>query len=424
MTGSENENAGNRSNHTGNLKFNCTDNQEKRESYRRCWRLVVVLMIGVSLVSNPMRAQEAVKQVPNGTDGLTLPVRDDTARNVVKKLPVNDFEGSKASFRIGMGFIYDFATYAQSDVFKQQMDSGNFKVGPKALLRDFRVLGSMRFKTKRTLTFKFAYMWDGNNQTWLVRESGLTIGVPELAGHIFIGRTKEGYSMVKVMNGHSPWTNERQMAIDLIPILADGIKWFGHLPKSRVFWNLGLYNDIVSHRQSFSTFAWQAVARVGWLPVYNTEESEVVHVAANLRYGEPENGKFTAKSRPESNPMPHILNTGEFNASTSRHIGGELYYSKKNFMIGSEVAVHQFYSTGFEDHTFIGGDVMFSYMFTGGIRPYNQGAGIYGFIPVKNPVFKGGLGELEGVLHASTYNLNDGSIKGGQFWRFTSMVNW
>ena len=143
-----------------------------------------------------------------------------------------------------------------------------------------------------------------------VRETGLTIGVPELAGHIFIGRTKEGYSMVKVMNGHSPWTAERQMALDVIPILADGIKWFGYLPKSRIFWNLGYYNDVISKGQGFSTYAWQYDARVGWLPFYNKEKNKVLHIAANLRYGKPVDGKITLKSRPESNPAPQIINTG------------------------------------------------------------------------------------------------------------------
>jgi phosphate-selective porin OprO/OprP len=381
------------------------------------------MIIMMSGLSNTMHAQDPVKQVPNGTDGLMLDVRNDSTKNVVKALPVNEFEGKVAAFRIGMGMIYDFGTYAQSDVFKQQMDSANLTVAPAAKLRDFRVLGSLRFKTKRDLSLKFAYMWDGANQAWLVRESGVTIGVPELAGHVFIGRTKEGYSMVKVMNGHSPWTSERQMAIDIIPILADGIKWFGHLPKSTVFWNLGVYNDIISKRQSFSTFHWQAVARVGFLPINNKENSEVLHVAANLRYGEPEDGKFTAKSRPESNIMPQIMNTGEFKASTTNDYGGEIYYSKKNFMVGSEFAVHKFNSSA-GNHTFIGGDVMLSYMFTGGIRPYNPGASIYGFVPVKKSVFKGGLGEVEGVLHFSSFSLNSGSIKGGEFWKMTSMVNW
>ena len=170
------------------------------------------------------------------------------------------------------------------------------------------------FKTKRTISWKFGIMYDGDKKIWMIRETGLTIGVPELTGHIFIGRTKEGYSMVKVMNGHSPWAAERQMALDVIPILADGIKWFGYLPKSRVFWNLGYFNDFISKGQGFSTYAWQYDARVGWLPIYNKEKNKVLHIAANLRYGKPLDGKITLKSRPESNPAPQIINTGSFAA--------------------------------------------------------------------------------------------------------------
>src|SRR4029079_13571592 len=141
--------------------------------------------------------------------------------------------------------------------FNKQLDSAGLEMNPMFKLRDFRVLGSGVLKTKRLISWEFAFMYDGDKDTWMVRETGLTIGVPELAGHFFIGRTKEGYSMVKVMNGHSPWVQERQMAIDAIPILADGIKYFGYLPKSRIFWNLGYYNDLTSKGQGFSTYEWQ-----------------------------------------------------------------------------------------------------------------------------------------------------------------------
>ena len=156
---------------------------------------------------------------------------------------------------------------------------------------------------------------------------GITIGVPELKGHIFVGRTKEGFSMVKVMNGHSPWGYERQMALDVIPILADGIKWFGMLPKSKIFWNLGYFNDFISKGQSFSTFAWQYVARIGWLPINDPEKKQTLHIAANLRYAKPLDGKMTLKSRPESNNTPQLINTGSFDADHSRSYRGEVYYT-------------------------------------------------------------------------------------------------
>jgi phosphate-selective porin OprO and OprP len=364
------------------------------------------------------------EKVPDGTEGIYHTVHKPDSITGKVGHDINEVNTPFSTFKIGAGLIYDFTAYQQDATFKQQMDSLDVKLDPIAKLRDFRILGSGKLNTKRTLAWKFAFMWNGDTEDWLVRETGLTIGVPELAGHIFIGRTKEGYSMVKVMNGHSPWSYERQMALDVIPILADGIKWFGHLPKSQIFWNLGYFNDMISEGQSFSTFEWQWVARVGWLPLYNKEKGEVLHIAANLRYAKPLNEQMTLKSRPESNPTPLLINTGKFSTDNSSHIGGEIYYSKPRFLIGTEFMVHKFYGDNLESHDFFGGNVAVSYMFTRGSRSYNTVGSIYGFVQVKDPVSKGGWGVWEGVLTASTLNLNSGSIKGGQLWRITPMINW
>jgi phosphate-selective porin OprO/OprP len=381
-----------------------------------------LLVAAILLVSDRSYCQDTTKTVPDGTDGSTLaiPKKD----SLINKLPPNQFEGSYSSIRVGFGYIGDAATYSQDGVFKRQMDSAGLALDPKIETRDFRILTSGVFKTKRALSWKLGFMYDGDKKTWLLRETGLTIGVPELFGNIFIGRTKEGYSMVKVMNGHSPWTAERQMALDVIPILADGIKYFGQLPKSNIFWNLGYYNDVFSKGQSFSTYAWQYDARVGWLPFYDKQKNRVLHIAANLRYGKPVDGKITLKSRPESNPAPQIINTGAFAADHSTHIGGEIYYSTGRLLLGSEVMVHKFNSSVAEDHNFFGGDVVATYIFTKTRRPYNTTASIFGFVPVTKSVFKGGWGEWEAVLRYSTLDLNDGSIQGGKFWRITPMVNW
>lgn len=369
-----------------------------------------------------IKTEGGTKIVPNGTEGILYAVDSNTG--AMKNPGKNDFEGPISTFRIGMGFIYDFTAYAQSDEFREQMDTANIRLDPTGRLRDFRILGSGVFKTKRPLSWKFAYMWDGNSDEWLLRETGLTIGLPELHSNVFIGRTKEGYSMVKVMNGHSPWSYERIMAIDVIPILADGIKWFGYLPKSTFFWNLGYYNDIASEGQGFSTFSWQAVARLGFLPVNHPKKDEVLHIAANLRVGDPLNGKITLKSRPESNNTPQLINTGAFNADHSFIGGGEMYYRNKRFMIGSEVVFQNFYADNGDDHRFYGGNVVLSYFFSKTVRPYNTTGSIFGFVPVRKGIFNGGWGEFEGVVSWSMLNLNDGNIQGGSLWRLTPMLNW
>ena len=385
-------------------------------------RLVPVLAAFCLLQPVALIGQET-KTVPDGTEGVTLEKR--SPDSITKKLPANEFKGPYSTFRIGFGYIVDASTYSQDDVFKKQMDSANVDLKSTIKTRDFRILGSgVLTTTKRAISWKFAYMYDGNEKIWMMRESGVTVGVPELKGHIFVGRTKEGFSLVKVMNGHSPWGYERQMALDVIPILADGIKWFGMLPKSKIFWNLGYFNDFLSKGQSFSTFSWQYVARVGWLPINNPAKKQTLHIAANLRYAKPLDGKITLKSRPESNNTPQLINTGSFETDHSNHIGVEAYYTNKRFTLGSEVITHNFYSDKADDHKFFGGNLMVTYSITGGMRPYKTEGSIFGFMPVKKSVFKGGLGEIEAAVFASTLNLNDGNIKGGQMWRITPMINW
>jgi phosphate-selective porin OprO/OprP len=245
-----------------------------------------------------------------------------------------------------------------------------------------------------------------------------------LWGNFFIGRTKEGFSLNKVMNAAAGWGMERQTAIDVIPILADGIKWLGYLPKTRILWNVGVYTDWLSETQSFSTYRWQTVARIGWLPIYSQVDKTVLHLAFNYRYGRPDDDVIQLRSRPESNPAPFFIDTDKISTNSSTHLGGEAYYSNGPWMFGSEYYVHQFNSPETANRVFYGGDVAASYILTGESRPYSTASGIYGFIPVARPVFKGGPGAWEIVLRYSTYDLDDGPIHGGRFWKITPMVNW
>jgi len=384
--------------------------------------LILLLPLLNPFCSLAQTGGDTAKIVPNGTDGLDLNKRPKDS--LIKTLLPNEFEGQFSTFRIGFGYIGDFTTYKTNDVFNRQMDTAGIVLTPQFQTRDARILGSGVLTTKRSISWKFAYMYDGNQKYWLVRETGITVGLPEIKSHIFIGRTKEGYSMVKVMNGHSPWGYERMMALDVIPIMADGVKVFGFDDRSKIFWNLGYFNDIVSKGQGFSTFAWQGVARIGWVPVNDPKKGKTLHIAGNFRYGKPLDGKMTLKSRPESNNTPFLISTGSFAADYSTHLGGEIFYSAHRFVIGSEIAIHSFYKTGGTNHTFYGGNVMLAYSITGGKRPYKTAGNIFGFMPVRKSILQKGTGEIELAIFLSTLNLNDQSIAGGQMWRLTPMINW
>jgi phosphate-selective porin OprO/OprP len=386
----------------------------------KLWSIPFLLMI-----SGYCFSQEKKEYIPDGTEGEQLEVtKGDSLPVKWRDKRWRLFPGKFSSLKFGGGFLYEFSGYSQNSDGKRQMDSIGSVLEPAFTVRDFRIVASGQLKTKRTLSWKFGAMYDGVSGSWFIRETGLMVGAPELWGNIFIGRTKEGFSMNKVMNGYSGWTMERQMAIDVIPILADGIKWLGYLPKQKIFWNAGLFTDWLSKGQSFSTYKWQTAVRIGWLPIYSPTENTVLHVGINYRYGEPVNGAIRVRSRPEANPAPRFIDTGNFQSDYSNHVGGEIYYSAGPWMFGSEIYTHRFNSSITGDPAFFGGEVVASYMITGESRPYNTATGILGFVPVNKPIFKGGPGAWEVLLRASTLELDGGTIKGGKFWRITPMVNW
>jgi phosphate-selective porin OprO/OprP len=135
-------------------------------------------------------------------------------------------------------------------------------------------------------------------------------------------------------------------------------------------------------------------------------------------------GQIQVRSRPEANPAPYFLDTKKFPSDHSNQIGWEIYFRSGPLMIGSEYYFHKFTSPERDNPLFEGGEIGATYVLTGEMRPYNTVGNIFGFIPVKKPLFSGGWGTWEVVLRYSILNLNGGSVSGGKFWRITPMINW
>jgi phosphate-selective porin OprO/OprP len=331
----------------------------------------------------------------------------------------NEYDGKISTLRFGFGFLVDFAAYAQNEASKKQV-----AMSPGVGLRDFRLLLSGRFKTKRPLSWCFGYMYDRADESWRVRQTGFDIGFPELYGHVFVGRVKEGYSMIKLMTGYHPWTMERTPVLDIIPILADGVKWMGYFPKPRVFFSLGWFGDTVSEEEKFATYDNQVVGRVTWLPIFSEPDNRLLHVGVMGRVGKPDEGSLQIRARPEDNLAPYFLDTGKFAADHARTTGFEAFYRKGPWLFGGEYDWHRVDATDGQHPTFHGGNVVAVWLITGETRVYNA-QGAY-FLPVspKRTVFGGGSGAWEAVLNLSYADFDSGSIRGGRLTRLTPMVNW
>lgn len=334
----------------------------------------------------------------------------------------NEYEGPISTLRFGGGFLYDYAAYDQDDVSEQQVD---FADGTK--LRDFRFLLKGKFLkiTERDVTWSAGIMWDEANERWAMRQSGVMIGLPKLKSDVFIGRTKEGFSLNKVMVGYHGWTHERAPVSDaMIPILADGIKWLGYLPDIGLNWSMGWYGDSYSNEESFSTYEHQQVARVSWLPIRSDIAHTLLHLGVSVRDGKAENRQLRLRARPESFQAPYVVDTGLFDAQGSFTSGLEAYYRSGSLLVGSELFLQDVDSDSTGDPSFNGGEVFVVWNVTGETRPYKPAGGYFLAVSPNRPVGQGGPGAIELVLRYSDVDLDAGTLRGGRYRRVTPMVNW
>jgi phosphate-selective porin OprO/OprP len=338
------------------------------------------------------------------------------ARRLVKW---NEYEGPFFTLRASAGVILDAGTFAQDEASREQFD-----LEPDWQVRDFRVLLNGRIKTGRPITWSAGFMYDATNKEWLVRQTGVMIAVPELKGHVFVGRSKEGISLNMVMVGYAGWTMERSTTVvATVPLLADGVKWMGYFPKRHVLYNVGWYTDVLSEGQSFSSYDNQFVARVGWLPILE-EKGTLLHVALAGRYGLVNDRTLRLRSRPEFNVAPYFVDTEPFAARDTRLAQGEVYYRPGNWLFGTEYFVQRVNAIDLPDPLVHGGDAVVSWLITGETRKYNMAGGYFLAVSPKRTVVQGGPGAWEAVLRLSYIDLDDGTIHGGRFWRLTPMVNW
>ena len=371
--------------------------------------------------ASPTPTPAADQQLPKSTLENIIEAGESSDEQPSRKLVHwNEYEGPNFTIRVGGGLLFDYGAFSQDTQSKEQVT-----LSPDIKLRDARFILRGAFPRWKRLSWSSGIMYDGPTHSFLVRETGIMIKIPELWGSLFIGRTKEGFSLNKVMVGYAGWTIERATMNDAsIPILADGIKWLGYSPKHHFLWNLGTYIDWLSKSQTFSTYAHQSIARLAWLPIVSDEKGKLLHFGANLRYGKPKDDQLQFRSRPEAFTAPYFVDTGKFPATSSRMAGYEAYYRQGPWLFGSEYWWVDVSAPANDNPVFRGGDVVASWLVTGETRAYNTAGGFFKAVSPARPVFQGGPGAWELVLRYSTINLDQGTLTGGKFKRITPMVNW
>ena len=368
--------------------------------------------------AQPSPQSPAPSQAPLIDETMEAGEGDPPRRRLVR---FNEYEGPFGSIRFGGGFLYDFVAYDQDAPSKEQFPD----LSPEWKVRDTRILFSGSFKTKRPISWSTGVMYDWAAEKWVMRQTHVVIAVPEVWGHVAIGRTKEGFSMNKLMIGYAGWTMERQPINDAtIPILADGVKWLGYVPKAKILWNLGFYGDALSEGQTFSSYENQISGRFAWVPILSTDGGNLLHIGVSERYGKTKDGKIRLKARPGAWAAPFFMDTAEFDASHSNMTSIETYWRPHSVTVGGEYFFQSVDAPASGDPFFHGGEAVVTWLITGETRTYNLRGGYFNQVSPSRPVFSGGPGAWEIVAHSTFADFDDKAITGGKYWRLTPMLNW
>jgi hypothetical protein len=119
----------------------------------------------------------------------TMVAGESTSEDPVRRLVKwNEFDGKYFSLRVGGGLLVEYDAYARDAESRQQ-----FRMFPTEKLPDARVLlkGSLKFFISRKVTHSMGIMYDAADEEWGGRQTGLMIEVPEIWGHLLVGRTME-----------------------------------------------------------------------------------------------------------------------------------------------------------------------------------------------------------------------------------------
>src|SRR5262245_16398186 len=242
----------------------------------------------------------------------------------------NEYEGPWFTARLGGGFLYDTANYSQDADSDSQLD-----FEPEQYVRDSRLVLKGRLGSSSRVRYTIGYMYDPapEKRTWFWRQTGIYVDLPEIGGDVFIGRTKEGISMNKMMVGYNGWTQERATANDaFLPILADGIQLRGSVADRGIAWNVGLYGDEYTETESFNKNDNTFVAGGVWQPFHGKSE-DILHFGLGYRYGTDEDGQMQYKSKPESFSGPAVIDTGKFDVDHTQTVVAEAYYERGSLFL-------------------------------------------------------------------------------------------
>jgi phosphate-selective porin OprO/OprP len=154
-----------------------------------------------------------------------------------------------------------------------------------------------------------------------------------------------------------------------------------------------------------------------------SDEGTLIHIGVGVRYDDAKQG-LRYKSVPEVRDAPLFVDTGLFDASSSKLVNLELGLRRGPVWITGEFTRNEVDTPSLGNLSFSGYHVVGSWAVTGEVRPYHRKNGVFGALPVARDVDHGGHGAVELALRWSEIDLTDGAMDGGEMRVAKAAATW
>ncbi len=270
--------------------------------------------------------------------------------------------------------------------------------------------------------FKAQYDFAGSKVH--VKDMYVTFKHTPLLGTLTIGHQKEPFSLEELTSSKYITFVERALTSKFSPSRNTGLTVKRAFLHRRLLVTGGAYLDADSTGNA-TTQGYSFTARIAGVPLKVSQRNFLLHLGAAYSYRKPAEEKYSITVRPEIHMAPKfdldyagMLTSGVTNVHLSNTelalLWGPVSLQAEGVVVFAEAGGEFYKIYGFYSYA--------TWMITGEMRNYKEGAGkLKGFKPV-NPAGNGGCGAWElGVRFAY---LDAGDINGGEARSMTLGLNW
>jgi phosphate-selective porin OprO and OprP len=269
------------------------------------------------------------------------------------------------------------------------------------------------------MSYKVEFDFAGGSA--LFREVYLGTSLYEFA-NIRVGHFKESFGLEQMTSSNNITFVERAVSDVFAPGYNTGVGLGNHTANGRFTWTAGIFRDADDQGRVQESSGYGVTGRVTGLPFYRDKGESLVHLGLSVTHRTGD--EMRLRQRPESSFAPQVVDTGVLAVEDQTVLGAEVAWVRGRVSLQGEYVIADVSSDAHDDPSFSGFYGMLSVFLTGERRPYRTSAGTFDRVRPKQNFGQGGGGAWELAARASSLDLDDGPVDGGQVDNLTGGVNW